>query len=230
MKKIVVLTAVATAVFGFALQSQAQNIVWDAAQNMVGNTDVLTNGTYFDAVTFHGTAVTVNGVVFSPLGSGLSDGTISITTPNGGAGAYGTAFTTESPSSTNYSHLTDTIGFGYYVDGTVTISGLTTGDEYQVQAWSYYAPGSADTTYTGNNTVVLSATTGQFAVGTFMASGPTETFNYNYGANGGLYDVINAVSVQELVPEPATYGMLLGGIGMLLAGQRIRRGSKNHAL
>jgi len=42
-------------------------ITWGAAQNMVGTSDVSTTGAQFDATTFFGSAVSVNGVSFNPL-------------------------------------------------------------------------------------------------------------------------------------------------------------------
>lgn len=227
MKKIVLLTAVATAAFGFAIQSQAQNIVWGAAQTMTGDTDVLNTGTFFDAVTFYSSPVTVNGVTFNNFtGAGdvngnHTDGIIDITNGDG-TGAFGAAFSKTSPSSLAYSNLVNTGAFGEST-GKVTISGLTIGDTYDVESWSYYTgdPKTATTTYSGATPVALLTGTGQFAIGTFTATSTSES--YTYSATGGNHNFINAVSVFDTVPEPGTYAMLVGGLGMLLAGQGLRR-------
>jgi hypothetical protein len=130
--------------------------------------------------------------------------------------------------STAYQNLLSTIGFGYFVNGTVTVSGLTSGDNYQVQVWSSYPYSSpnAHTTFTGpsgSNTVTLLPENNQFALGTFTASGSTESFNYDYGNRYGL---VNAVSVRELAsaPEPSTVGLLgLGLLGVMLLVRHQRR-------
>lgn len=184
--------------------SGAGVITWGAGQNMVGDTDVKTNGTLFDAASFYGSAVTVNGTTFNPIVNG-TDGKISINTPNGSVGAYGTAFTTASPSSLSYSNLTSILGFGYYQNGTVTISNLVVGNSYQIQAWSYYtgAAGSANTSFTGYAPVNLNTLQGQYAVGTFTASSTIQTFNYNFGVS---YGVINAVAVRNITGSGGSGG------------------------
>jgi hypothetical protein len=77
----------------------------------------------------------------------------------------------------------------------VTLHNLSTGQFYTVQVWvnqSYYGAGFADTlSTTGGNSVTLQFQTGggstgglgQYAIGTFTASGPTETINFASGNN-----------------------------------------------
>jgi hypothetical protein len=242
MKKSLLLPAIATAVFGFALQSQAQNITWGAAQNMVGDADVNVpaNGILYDAVSFTSlyntsgngpapTSLTVNGVTFNSFSSVTGtesgtlhdDGLIQITNGDGEGDYSSPNFSTRSPSSLNYSELVSSGAFGES-SGTVTLEALTVGDTYQVESWSFYSGDSATatTTYSGATPVSLLNQTGQYAIGTFTATSPAET--YTFSKSGG-HNFMNAVDVFQTVPEPATFGMLAGGLGLLLTGQRIRR-------
>jgi hypothetical protein len=204
-------TGSATLTLTVSAASSAQ-ITWGAAQHMSGTTDVSTTGTFVDAATFNSTAETVNGVTFNPMASsgtiagstGYTDAStkISANSPGGSPGAYGTAFTTASPSSAAYSAATATLAFGYYQNGTVILSGLTSGHTYQVQVWSDYtgSPGNCNTTFTGANTVTLVPDAGEFAIGTFTATASSLTFNYNYGAN---YGILSAISLRDTTPGSA---------------------------
>ncbi len=102
--------------------------------------------------------------------------------------------------------------YGGSGNGTVTISGLTVGDTYQVQDFNY-APGTGDmglTTMSGSPAVTLSIkngagganTYGEFATGTFTAAASTETFDWN-GA-GSSYTVLGSISVRQLPPAAPT--------------------------
>ena len=232
MKKLFLLALTPLAFIAMATYSPAQIIVWGSAQNMIGNSDVLDPGTLVDAATFYGSAVTINTVKFNPLtlSSGTyTDGTgIAITTPNGGAGAYTAPFSSTSPpSSTNYSNLTSVLGFTVGVTGTVTLSGLTVNDTYDVEAWSYYTGTTVGgyTQLTGSTPVDLASTGGQYALGTFTATGTTETFGYAVGAADN-HAIINAVSVfdtssSSAAPEPSTYALLGAGLlGLIVLVRR----------
>lgn len=186
------------------LATSSSLITWGAAQNMSGNSDVSTTGVLFDAATFYGAAVTVNGVTFNRLVSNgtiegytdYSDGKISANSPGNAPGAYTSAFTTTSPSSVAYSDLTSVLGFCYFTNGTVALTGLTVGDSYQIQVWAWDAGAgsNAHTTLTGANSVTLFPETGQFAIGTFTAAANSVAFNYNYVSQ---YGVINAIAVRD---------------------------------
>ena len=232
MKTLLTLVTGALGLLVFSTTVHAQSIVWGSAQDMAGDTDVIVpTGSLIDAATFFGSAVTVNSVTFNPLtsnGGSYSDasGNISITTPSGGAGPYTTAFSTSSPSSTNYSNLTSVIGYTVGNTGQVTLSGLTNGNTYQVEVWSYWTSTATggSTTFTGTTPVNLLSTNGQYALGTFTASGTTETFGYAVNASDN-HAVINAVTVFETsgspsVPEPSTYALLGLGVFALIMLQK----------
>jgi len=225
MKKIIGIFAAAAVMASIAATAQAQTIAWGLAQPMVGDSEVATNGTYFDAVNLNSSlaSYTVNGEQFNAtLGGGVGDGTISITGFGYGNYTGGTGVFTGG--STAYQNTMAGIDFVWGGGtGTVTLSSLTSGHTYQVQAWSYIGGADGPTTLTGSTPVTLTSA-GQFSIGAFTATGLTETFGYTDIANGN-HAVINAVSVRDttVVPEPSTWAMMLGGLGMLLAGQRIRR-------
>lgn len=207
MKKLLGISAALLCVLAFSTASQAQ-ILWGSAQNMVTDTDVLTNGTYVDAAAFFGSD-SVNGVTFNPITSGTDGLGIAITTPNGttGSAPFG------SPS-TSYNNLVSVIGFGFFNNGTVTLTGLTAGHTYQVQAWTYFGGGSGFGTTIYDSSPSLDSNTGQFVVGTLtLASGNSATFNYNTGS--GNYAMIDAVSIRDVTSAPEPSEALLMGVGLL---------------
>ena len=88
--------------------------------------------------------------------------------------------------------------------GTVTISGLTVGHSYLVQVFNFAPDGDPGlTTLSGTTPVTLNDlpgadginTYGEFASGTFLASGTTAGFNWN-GA-GSSYTVLGAISIRD---------------------------------
>jgi hypothetical protein len=216
MKIITIVCTSLLSLLALATPASAQTILWGSAVGMVGDTDVVTPGTYVDAATFFGSPLTVNGVVFNSIVSGSDGFNIAITTPNG-VGPFTAPFSSTTPSSANYSNLTSVLGFGYFNTGTVTLSGLVTGHSYEVQAWSYYSGEASgpNTVLTGTNSVGLDTLTGQYAIGTFTATSGVETFNYDWTAGDG-HNVINAVSLRDVTvtsaPEPSQTVMLALGL------------------
>jgi hypothetical protein len=228
------------------LSVNAQFITWSGPTNISGPSDIATNGVYVDALQTHGgysnfapleaisvtnptTGVATEFNIYTSSGSTggspanfYSDGTFTLTADSD-TGADGSG-----SDATPYQQILDEVTYAFTPEvGTVTMSGLTMGDEYQVQVWA--SAGGRPTTYSsGANTVDANFVpngTGQYVIGTFTATGATQTFNYQ---NSYPIDVsageINALSLRDLsVPEPSTYAMLFAGLGALALVSRLRR-------
>ena len=88
-------------------------------------------------------------------------------------------------------------------------------------------PGAVSTNY-ATNYVEFSGITGVTSDTvslTEIGSWPNGAFLS--GTAGSMAMTISAIQVVDNVPEPSTYAMMVGGLGMLLAGQRIRRNLKS---
>ena len=235
--------------------SQAAPITWGSPQTVSGDSDVSTTGSLVYAFTFGGTAAppsaTVNGVTFSPFrvpGGIITSATVGSVTISESPGnlfasnTFGSSSAPYSGLSTDYKAI---LGSGAYADLpasiTVTLGGLTSGQDYLVQWWTNNASNAAilgagftNTTATAINSVTLDANTtnavgglGQFAIGTFTASGTSQTFLLSE-TSGGFNPLINALQVRA-VPEPSMT-VLVGtaAVSVLLAWRRrSRRTAKN---
>jgi hypothetical protein len=169
--------------------------------------------------------------------------TVSGIDPNfNGAGAYTSSaaapFTSLSPS---YQQLLTQVVFakapgegGGPVDLVLTMNGLTSGDSYQFEAWSNDSRGNqggssstrSETITDGTNTSsplffnTVQATEGglgSYIIGTFRASGSSETLTFVGDPMQGDAQ-INAIELRDVtVPEPRTLASLvgLGAIGLL---------------
>jgi len=227
-------------------------IVWGSPQTVNGDSDVSTAGSFVYAFTFGGTAApssaTVNGVTFSPFtipGGIITSATVGNVilseTPGTlfGSNLFGTASTPFSNLSNSYQSL---LGSGAYADTAanifVTLSGLTPGQQYRLQWWtnnssnilSNFGETFSNTTATAGNTVTLDANTtntvggvGQYAIGTFTASGTTQGFSLAE-TSGGFNPLINALQVRA-VPEPTVslLGVAVAAGGWLASRRRSTR-------
>jgi hypothetical protein len=156
-----------------------------------------------------------------------------------GSNSFGSVSSPFSGLSSSYQSL---LGTGAYADVpatiTVTLKGLTSGQQYRLQWWTsdaalqspIYGGSFTNTTATAVNSVTLDANTtntvgglGQFAIGTFTASGTSQPFTLAE-TSGGFNPLINALQLRA-VPEPSTCVMALAGLacgGYSMFGRRKR--------
>ncbi len=224
--RVVTLSLLALAL-GLALaDSAAAGILWGTPTNIAGDADVSHSGAFVDGLqgfsgsptisigdaTFHqGTATPTLGSPAQLLSTPSGDISLSQDTGfaygafNGGSAAYN-QLVNQNGNNTNSEA------------GTATLSGLQSGNVYQVELWS--ATVGYGTTTTLDGAVTLNGGQGQFVLGTFTASGSTETFTYT-GSDGSR---ISAVELRILTPEPKSVIIwaLAFGAGMLA----IRRNRK----
>jgi hypothetical protein len=182
-------------------QAWSQAVTWGAATNIAGNTDVSTSGSLVYAYAWDSSAgaASVNGVPFTITNSTAGSGDGNVTFSWSGIETFaphtGNPF---SALSTSYQSILGAIVDNYSSSSPVTLKNLTSGQSYTVQVWvnqSYYGSGYTDTlSTTGGNSVTLQFQTGggstggvgQYAIGTFTASGSTETINFAAGSFLGL--------------------------------------------
>ena len=207
-------------------------IDWSAITPLSSDSDINTQYQLFDAVntTEQGgtyTTTTVGTTTFNALtnlagGTAGVDGTDGYITIHADGGNYsGFGF---SGGTAAYKAILDTASDASA--GVITIGSslhpLVSGDTYQVQLLAYY-PGPYAAKVDGVTPVSFPNYSGGSIIGTFVANAPTETIDYggiddNAGHNGFINDVI-----VEVVPEPGTWAMLFGGLGVLALVSRFRR-------
>ena len=245
MKNVLRLATVASLVSasvlgGLALRSaDAATITWGSATTISGTTDVNTEGTLFAASSFGSNSVTVNGVTFdawSPVPSGtagVTSGNFTLLQPDTGfaiLNAFGSSAPPFSGLPTEYQNLlSDSIYSFGPGSSTVTVSGLTNGQEYSIQFWANdsRAAISATQTVDGNtldvNTTNADGGVGQWISGTFTADGTSQNFNVSSGSN----NYYSAIQVRA-VPEPSSLaGLGVIGIGLAAVIRRRLRAAKS---
>ena len=219
-----------TAVIGLAClgSSHAATVVWGAAQNITGDSDVANNGTFDRAYIFGNISWTVNGVAFDPFTGNASGDTMSFPNQDGGFGAGAP----ESPYGSLTTEYQNLLYYGAWVfpsaTATITLNNLTIGYTYQVQI---FANDSRTDGYgrsmalTGSSTVLDYNTTeavggvGQFAIGTFTADSTSQVLGFSSSTQTPQ---LNGLSLRVAVPEPSTYALVLGGILNLFLIRRRR--------
>jgi hypothetical protein len=207
-----------TVFFSVIISGAAQaQIVWTSTGTITGDSDVSTYGLYFDAAqlqVFHSAPQTVNGVVFNAFNGASGDGKISIFGEGQGSDSY-----SGGGLSTAYQDiLTDTAYVNAGQTGTISLSGLTFGQEYQVQIWN---AAGRNTLYSGTSTLQLPGS--DYAIGDFTAAGPDFSFTFtNSTSPFSSYGEIFDVSVRS-IPEPSTYAMMIAGLAVLGFGLRRKR-------
>jgi len=224
-KQIAILAAV---VFLPPVAAVAQSITWSSPVAIGADSTVLDNGSADWAYAFGASSnTTVNGVTFtgaSSLGSVSSNLTFSDTVGDtfDTAGDFGPAGSL----STNYN---DILNNGlYWTSGTITVTltGLSPGQEYQLQFWvsdvrdytqeenrqETLDDGRGDTTVVDFNATQISGSPGQTVTGEFTATSSTGSFTItpvNENDGDSAPSQINAMDL-EAIPEPADFALWCG--------------------
>jgi hypothetical protein len=221
-------------------------VTWGSAQNITGDSDVSTLGTLlyaYNAGDAGVTATTVNGVNFSPFvfpngETNTTTGPVLFTENPGllwSSNSLGVGSAPFATLSADYQTLLSSGGSANN-PGTLTgiMAGLTVGRDYLIQWWSNDSSLSGnfdqtqDTRPGGGSTVTLDSNTadsvgglGQYAIGTFTATGtPLAVLNLDGIAGIAGLPLINAFQIRDVtsaaVPEPGQVAaslLLLAGIG-----------------
>lgn len=239
---------------------QAAVVTWGAETDIAADTDVSTNGTVVMAYNFGDTSVagtTINGVTFDPfpVDDGLSNtytvgnATLSTADDRNPRGIVTT--TSQSLSGTYLTMLNSAVELIADRQYKLTMSGLTVGQEYELQVWvnnsgrGFFGRGDFPTSvsdadgnevrlYPGDNGIGLGPqgadlppAPGQFAVGTFTADAATQELFLGSGEISGLVNGFQlrsaAQSAPPVAPIPEPGSALVGLLVLGLCGARLGR-------
>jgi hypothetical protein len=227
---------------GFAIVANAP-ISWGAPTNISGDSDVSTDGTLVAAFNMNGSAATVNGVAFASftypfMATTATNGNFTFTESPGHMLAFTGLGSGSAPFSGLSSSYQTLLSTALSTDDnntlTLSISGLTLGQQYQFEFWV----NGSNTAGTDNFRTIASATNsvslddnttnavggvGQFVIGTFTAGSSSEIITFN-GVDSTQAPTINAFELRA-VPEPTTMSILFFG-SALLGVSRARRWKK----
>jgi hypothetical protein len=200
MKHLPLAALALSAVLGWASQSHAAPIVWSDPTTIAEDIDVSTDGTLLYAARYYastGVSLTINGVTFTDPGSNVTWGGPTQNTgasPAGVTGDYNTFLGRNTYASSSNSS-----------SGTLTLNGLTSGNQYLVQLWCNDSRSGAlnqVVTFTAGNAVSLDRNTtgnagiGQWVVGMFTADAATQEITVSNSLNQGL--ALNGLQVRAL--------------------------------
>jgi len=243
MKKLLCLLALSLALLALAPTARAGVITWGPATNISGDTDVKNDGTLFGALNIGADGVSstsVNGVTFQAAAFGPMppatfghfqfNAVANFLTGNffGSSDAFFTSL------SSGYQSLLSSavLNFGGFF--TLTISGLTVGDQYEFEWWNNdsrsLTTNRTETASDGaGHSITLNATSngatgglGQFAVGTFAADATSQVITFSQGGS------LNGLQLRDItpaaVPEPGSLTLMAVGIaGLVGYGWRKRK-------
>jgi len=234
---------------GSAVALHAATITHGTATDISGDADVVTTGTLVGAFTLGGSSVlspTVNGVAFTGLdisGGSATSGDFSLSL---GYSVLGSTANTSGGSNAPFSSLStsyqDMLSSAAQGALTITMSGLTVGNNYMFQWWTDDSAAPASEAYDGDDGTYTLMTNphgsyapgelGQFVTDTFIADGSTQTIVLSAPPHGGT-DEINAFQlraaspVDVATPEPSSLVLMAFGALGLLATFRARRHARN---
>ncbi len=236
------LMALASALALTAVQSsQAAVVTWSTPTQIAADTDVSTVGTLFSAVNINsGSDTTVNGVTFLGVASPPTSGSTSYDSGRITLESAAAVFNYNALGSTTGSATYDalfTAGHGGGGAGVLTFNSLSVGQEYQVQYWANDSrpfpvlhgrtvtlqdpDGGSLVTLLQNDSAATATNLGQYAIGSFVADGASQTIDLG-GPTG-----YNAAAVQlrsiTSGPEPSSLALLALGLGVVGIRSRKRR-------
>jgi hypothetical protein len=245
MKRII-LTASMAGLISVAAYAQTPNVTWGTPTTIsaAGTPDVsivgALVGTWAPGDDWGGTMRSdyypVNGVTFAAYGSGLLSG--SGFTTSGFDSRYG-SYANPNTADSNYNYILQTSGYNSSSGpNTLSWTGMTPGDMYQLQIWvndgrnSTTAERSETITGGANTSAALAYGTGpngtgpgQYILGSFVADSTGDeslTLTGYGGADIGPSTQLTIMQIRDItpVPEPSTFALLGGGLCVMLAGFR----------
>lgn len=227
----VVVTNFAGSVTSSVAALKFNTVVWSQPVTISSAADVSTNGALLYAYNNSGAVATVNGVTFTGVsspaawGAGVTfDGLDSTTTS-----AYAGAAVPWNNLPASYKTILQGGAYNSGATATVTLNNLTIGRQYAVQIWVNDSRSGSTTNRTetllgaSNSTVSLffnstftGGGVGQFALGTFTATGTNQSFTID----GSATSQINALQVRDLTPSspPQFTGVQLVGTNLVFSG------------
>ena len=242
MKKTLGLLAILSLILTQVVQAQTI-VIFGSETILSSDSNVNATGTAALAYDVNGVTTTVNNVAFS---NSLTQNGVTLSFSGNAATATNTFAGANNPLSLSATFQSILAGAKYTSSSTgltFTLSGLTVGDTYQAQLFTYDArapykvtetvtgagdptlptPASGTLQY-GNNTVSATNPAGSYVTATFAASSTSETFNFSNTVPTGVGsgNQLNAIDLRIVtVPEPSTYLLLgLGGIVLLIGYRR----------
>jgi hypothetical protein len=219
----------------FTAAASAADVTWQTPLTISGTSDVSLNGTLvgtWGPGDDYGSPSRsddhpVDGVTFAAYGSGFFSAGFSAGGFNDRYNGFGNAGTADS----NYNYLLTVAEYTYGGDWSITLTGLTVGNTYEIELWANDGRGNDRIqTFTGgaNTSATLfvgpsSGGPGQFILGTFVADG---TGSETISSSSPTGPILNLAQIRDItpVPEPATFALVgLGACAMFYGFRRKNR-------